>query len=93
MRRSLDLSLHLVLDPGLCAGVGMRATARAAVAGAQVWCRCATRGRCRADDRDGARLDGRNRRKQREAENAKLKRFVADVMLANVVLQDLPGKP
>jgi thiamine-phosphate pyrophosphorylase len=28
-----DLSLYLVLDPGLCAGVGVIATARAAVAG------------------------------------------------------------
>lgn len=33
MRRNLDLALYLVLDPGLCAGVGMVATARAAVAG------------------------------------------------------------
>lgn len=33
MRRCPDLSLYLVLDPGLCAGVGMIATARAAVAG------------------------------------------------------------
>lgn len=33
MRRCPDLSLYLVLDPGLCAGVGMVGTARAAVAG------------------------------------------------------------
>ena len=33
MRRCPDLSLYLVLDPGLCAGVGMVETARAAVAG------------------------------------------------------------
>ncbi|WP_158969889.1 thiamine phosphate synthase [Chachezhania sediminis] len=33
MRRCPDLSLYLVLDPGLCAGVGMVATARAAMAG------------------------------------------------------------
>ncbi|SOC06977.1 thiamine phosphate synthase [Rhodobacter maris] len=33
MRRNLDLALYLVLDPGLCAGLGMVATARAAVAG------------------------------------------------------------
>lgn len=31
--RRFDLSLYLVLDPGLCAGIGMVATARAAVAG------------------------------------------------------------
>jgi thiamine-phosphate pyrophosphorylase len=31
--RSFDLSLYLVLDPGLCAGIGMVETARAAVAG------------------------------------------------------------
>lgn len=33
MRRCPDLSLYLVLDPDLCAGVGMVETARAAVAG------------------------------------------------------------
>ncbi|MCI5112713.1 MAG: thiamine phosphate synthase [Marivita sp.] len=33
MRCCPDLSLYLVLDPGLCAGVGVIATARAAVAG------------------------------------------------------------
>lgn len=33
MRRCPDLSLYLVLDPGLCAGVGMVETAHAAVAG------------------------------------------------------------
>ncbi|SFI68658.1 thiamine phosphate synthase [Celeribacter neptunius] len=33
MRTCADLSLYLVLDPGLCAGVGMVETARAAVAG------------------------------------------------------------
>ena len=32
-RHCPDLSLYLVLDPGLCAGVGMVETARAAVAG------------------------------------------------------------
>ncbi|MAM13512.1 MAG: thiamine phosphate synthase [Rhizobiaceae bacterium] len=31
--RSFDLSLYLVLDPGLCAGIGMVETARRAVAG------------------------------------------------------------
>ncbi len=33
MRRSIDLSLYLVLDPGLCAGIGVVETARRAVAG------------------------------------------------------------
>ena len=33
------------------------------------------------------------RLKQLEDENAKLKRLVADVMLDNVVLKDLLGKP
>ena len=33
------------------------------------------------------------RLKQLEEENAKLKRLVADVMLDNVVLKDLLGKP
>lgn len=33
MRRTFDLSLYLVLDPGLCAGIGMVETARRAVAG------------------------------------------------------------
>jgi thiamine-phosphate pyrophosphorylase len=31
--KGFDLSLYLVLDPGLCAGIGMVETARAAVAG------------------------------------------------------------
>ena len=38
-------------------------------------------------------LSDANRLKQLEAENAKLKRLVADVMLDNVVLKDLLGKP
>ncbi|MCI2393930.1 thiamine phosphate synthase [Aliiroseovarius sediminis] len=33
MRPSFDLSLYLVLDPGLCAGIGIVETARLAVAG------------------------------------------------------------
>lgn len=33
MRRPLDLSLYLVLDPDLCAGYGMVETTRAAIAG------------------------------------------------------------
>lgn len=33
MRPGIDLSLYLVLDPGLCAGIGMAETARRAVAG------------------------------------------------------------
>lgn len=33
MRKSFDLSLYLVLDPDLCAGLGMVETTRAAVAG------------------------------------------------------------
>ncbi|MDK3019668.1 thiamine phosphate synthase [Pseudodonghicola flavimaris] len=33
MRRQIDLSVYLVLDPGLCAGIGMVETARRAVAG------------------------------------------------------------
>lgn len=33
MRRLLDLSVYLVLDPDLCAGIGMVETAQAAVAG------------------------------------------------------------
>nr|WP_321509018.1 thiamine phosphate synthase [uncultured Celeribacter sp.] len=33
MKPSFDLSLYLVLDPGLCAGIGMVETARRAVAG------------------------------------------------------------
>ena len=33
------------------------------------------------------------RLKQLEDENSKLKRLVTDVMLDNVVLRDLPGKP
>ena len=41
----------------------------------------------------GLDLSDANRLKQLEAENAKLKRLVADVMLDNVVLKDLLGKP
>ena len=41
----------------------------------------------------GMDLSDANRLKQLEAENAKLKRLVADIMLDNVVLKDLPGKP
>ena len=41
----------------------------------------------------GIDLSDANRLKQLEAENAKLKRLVADVMLDNVVLKDLLGKP
>jgi putative transposase len=41
----------------------------------------------------GMDLSGANRLKHLEAENAKLKRLVADVMLDNVVLKDLLGKP
>jgi putative transposase len=41
----------------------------------------------------GMELSDANRLKQLEAENAKLKRLVADVMLDNVVLKDLLGKP
>ncbi|MGD9863349.1 MAG: thiamine phosphate synthase [Pseudodonghicola sp.] len=33
MRAAFDLSVYLVLDPGLCAGIGMVETARRAVAG------------------------------------------------------------
>nr|WP_272214429.1 hypothetical protein [Marinicella sp. W31]MDC2880036.1 hypothetical protein [Marinicella sp. W31] len=33
MRQSTDLSVYLVLDPGLCAGIEMVETARRAVAG------------------------------------------------------------
>ena len=40
----------------------------------------------------GMDLSDANRLKQLEAENAKLKRLVADVMLDNVVLKDLLGK-
>jgi putative transposase len=40
----------------------------------------------------GMDLSDANRLKQLEAENAKLKRIVADVMLDNVVLKDLLGK-
>ena len=44
--------------------------------------------------RDGGMdLSDANRLKQLEAENAKLKRLVAEVMLDNVVLKDLLGKP
>lgn len=41
----------------------------------------------------GMEVSDANRLKQLEAENAKLKRLVADVMLDNVVLKDLLGKP
>jgi putative transposase len=41
----------------------------------------------------GMDLSDANRLKQLDAENAKLKRLVADVMLDNVVLKDLLGKP
>ena len=41
----------------------------------------------------GMELSDANRLKQLEAENAKLKRLVADAMLDNVVLKDLMGKP
>lgn len=41
----------------------------------------------------GMDLSDANRLKQLEAENARLKRLVADVMLDNVVLKDLLGKP
>ncbi|MFN5998720.1 MAG: IS3 family transposase [Paracoccaceae bacterium] len=40
----------------------------------------------------GMDLSDARRLKQLEEENAKLKRLVADVMLDNVVLKDLPGK-
>ena len=41
----------------------------------------------------GMDLSDAKRLKQFEDENAKLKRLVADVMLDNVVLKDLLGKP
>ena len=41
----------------------------------------------------GMDLSDAKRLKQLEDENAKLKRLVADVMLDNVVLKDLLGKP
>lgn len=41
----------------------------------------------------GMDLSDAKRLKQLEGENAKLKRLVADVMLDNVVLKDLLGKP
>ena len=41
----------------------------------------------------GMDLSDARRLKQLEEENAKLKRLVADVMLDNVVLKDLLGKP
>ena len=41
----------------------------------------------------GMGLSDAKRLKQLEDENAKLKRLVADVMLDNVVLKDLLGKP
>lgn len=41
----------------------------------------------------GTDLSDTKRLRQLEEENAKLKRLVADVMLDNVVLKDLLGKP
>ena len=41
----------------------------------------------------GMGLSDTKRLKQLEDENARLKRLVADVMLDNVVLKDLLGKP
>ena len=41
----------------------------------------------------GMDLSDANRLKHLEAENARLKRLVADVMLDNVVLKDLLGTP
>ena len=41
----------------------------------------------------GMDLSDAKRLKQLEAENAKLKRLLADTMLDNVVLKDLLGKP
>ena len=41
----------------------------------------------------GMDLSAAKRLKQFEDENSKLKRLVADVMLDNVVLKDLLGKP
>lgn len=41
----------------------------------------------------GMDLSDAKRLKQLEDENAKLKRLVADIMLDNVVLKDLLGKP
>ena len=41
----------------------------------------------------GMDLSDAKRLKQLEDENSKLKRLVADVMLDNVVLKDLSGKP
>ena len=41
----------------------------------------------------GMELSDAKRLKQLEDENAKLKRLLADAMLANVVLKDLLGKP
>ena len=41
----------------------------------------------------GMDLSYAKRLRQLEDENTKLKRLVADVMLGNVVLKDLPGKP
>jgi len=41
----------------------------------------------------GMDLSDAKRLKQLEEENSKLKRLVADVMLDNVVLKDLLGKP
>ena len=41
----------------------------------------------------GMDLSGAKRLKQLEDENARVKRLVADVMLDNVVLRDLLGKP
>jgi putative transposase len=41
----------------------------------------------------GMDLSDAKRLKQLEDENSKLKRLVADVMLDNIVLKDLLGKP
>ncbi|RKS42641.1 putative transposase [Paracoccus pantotrophus] len=41
----------------------------------------------------GMDLSDAKRLKQLEDENAQLKRLLADAMLDNVVLKDLPGKP
>lgn len=41
----------------------------------------------------GMDLSDTKRLRQLEEENAKLKRLVADVMLDNIVLKDLLGKP
>lgn len=41
----------------------------------------------------GMELSDTKRLKQLEEENAKLKRLVAEVLLDNIVLKDLPGSP